>query len=256
METFAKNNGAKGLAYTKITATGLDTGIAKFLEPVTAELIKHVAAQPGDLLFFGADSRAVVNKTMGTVRSELGTRLNLKDPSKLAFAWITDFPFYEIDEKTGKLDFGHNPFSMPKGGLKAFEADDPLTIETNQYDLALNGYEILSGSIRNHDPEVMVKAFETVGYGREEVIRRFGALYNAFQYGAPPHGGWAIGIDRYFMVLIDEPNIRDTYAFPKSSSGLELMMNAPSEIPEADLKILGIDIRPELKAKQKTQNPE
>lgn len=253
METYAKQLGGKGLAYTKVTDDGLETGIAKFLAPVAQELIKSVGAKPGDLLFFGADEREVVWKVLGGVRSKVGDMLGLKDNSKLAFAWITDFPFYEKDEKTGKIDFGHNPFSMPKGGAEAFDAEDPLTIQSNQYDLALNGYEILSGSIRNHNPEILVKAFEVVGYGRDEILKRFGALYNAFQYGAPPHGGWAIGFDRMFMVLVDEPNIRDIYAFPKNSSGMDLMMNAPSELNEADMKVAGINLRPEVKLKLQKQ---
>jgi len=149
----------------------------------------------------------------------------------------------------GKLDFGHNPFSIPERGMEAFETNDPMTIRSNQYDLALNGYEILSGSIRNHDPELLVKAFEVVGYGEDEIKERFGAMYNAFQYGAPPHGGWAIGIDRYFMVLIDEPNIRDVYAFPKAANGMELMMNAPSPVTEQQLKENGIMLRPEVERK-------
>jgi aspartyl-tRNA synthetase len=251
METYAKQMGGKGLAYVKVTAAGLETGIAKFLAPVQQEILAATKAEPGDLIFFGADKYNVVCKVLGAVRSKLGDILNLKDPSKLAFVWVTDFPFYELDEKLGKIDFAHNPFSMPRGGLAAFNEPDPLKIGSNQYDLAVNGYEVLSGSIRNHDPEIMVKAFETVGYGREEVIKRFGALYEAFQYGAPPHGGWAIGFDRLFMVLIDEPNIRDTYAFPKNSNGMDLMMNAPSELSEEDLKVLGIDLRPEVKALQK-----
>jgi aspartyl-tRNA synthetase len=246
LETFAKQQGAGGLAYVKVAESGgqptLETGIAKFLEPVGASLIQFLKAKPGDLILFGADTRPKVNKVLGQVRSLLGEKLGLKDPHKLAFVWITDFPFFEVDEKSGKLDFGHNPFSMPKGGLSAFDAEDPLTIESLQYDLALNGYEAMSGSIRNHNPEVLIKAFEKVGYDRQTVERRFGALYEAFQYGVPPHGGWAIGFDRLFMILIDEPNIRDTYAFPLSSSGVDLLMNAPSELDPADLKVLKIRV--------------
>lgn len=243
MEEFAKQQGAKGLAYTKVTKEGLDSGIGKFLSAVAKNLIKAVGAKEGDLLFFGAGARKEVNKILGAVRTELGDRLELKDPNLLAFAWITDFPFYEMNEETGKLDFGHNPFSMPQGGMEAFNKEDPLEIKTIQYDLAVNGYEVLSGSIRNHNPEVLVKAFEVLGYDKDEVINRFGGLYNAFQYGAPPHGGWAIGIDRLFMVMIDETNIRDVYAFPKSSNGIDLMMNAPSVPPQEDLDLLGIEFK-------------
>lgn len=242
MEKFAKGEGAKGLAYVKVTKGGLESGIAKFVEPISAELIKATDAKDGDLIFFGADSRKAVNKVLGAVRLKLAEALELRDPKKLAFAWITEFPFYELDEKTGKIDFAHNPFSMPKGGIEAFNKENPLDIESNQYDVTLNGYEILSGSIRNHDPELMVKAFEIVGYGEEEVKRRFGGMYNAFQYGAPPHGGWAIGIDRMFMVFTDEPNIRDVYAFPTASNGEDLMMNAPSEADPVDLEVLGIEV--------------
>lgn len=251
METFAKLQGAAGLAYTKVTENGLDTGIAKFLQPVQSELIKATDAQPGDLLFFGADKYEKNCKIMGAVRSKLGDLLGLKDPTVLKFVWVTDFPFFEFDDKKNKIDFAHNPFSMPKGGIEGINAEDPLTVESYQYDLALNGYEVLSGSIRNHDPEILVKAFERVGYDRDTVIRRFGALYEAFQYGVPPHGGWAIGIDRMFMVLSDEPNIRDTYAFPLAANGVDLMMNAPSEVDDEDLKVVGLQIRPEVKAKMK-----
>lgn len=240
LEELAKQKDAKGLAYVKVGENSLETGVAKFLEPLQQEFVQAVDAKSGDIVIFVADSREIANKALGHVRSHLGDILNLKDPNKLSFAWITDFPFYEKDEKTGKLDFAHNPFSMPIGGMEAFAQSDPLEIQANQYDLALNGFEILSGSIRNHDPELLVKAFEVVGYDKQEVIRRFGGLYNAFQYGAPPHGGFAIGFDRFFMVLMDEPNIRDAYAFPKNSNGMDLMMDSPSEVPQHDLDVLGI----------------
>lgn len=241
MEAFAKQHGAKGLAYMKFTESKFESGIAKFMEPITADLAKALNLKGGELLLFGAGKNNEVNKILGAVRSETAEKMGLKDNSKLAFAWITDFPFFEENETTGELDFGHNPFSMPKGGMEAFETDDPYSIESEQYDIAVNGYEALSGSIRNHNPEILVKAFETVGYDKEEVIKRFGGMYNAFQYGAPPHGGWALGVDRLLMVLIDEPNIRDVYAFPKNSNGVDVMMDAPSIPPRQDMLDSGFE---------------
>ena len=193
LEQLAKEKGAKGLAYAKVISTGLDIGISRFLSPEIQKLIiDNLKAKDGDLIIFVADSLNIANKSLGYVRNYLGNLLKLTDPNLLSFAWITGFPFYEINDE-GKLDFVHNPFSMPKGGATALDSQDPLTIESMQYDLVLNGFELASGSIRNHEPETMVKAFEKVGYGREEVIKKFGGLYNAFHYGAPPHGGWAIG---------------------------------------------------------------
>lgn len=247
LESLAKEKGAKGLAYAKVTSGGLDSGISKFLpSTIQSELIKLVGATAGDILFFGADKLATVNKTLGYVRGTLGDLLSLKDPNNLSFAWITGFPFYEINDE-GKLDFGHNPFSMPEGGANALDSQDPLTIKSMQYDLTLNGFELASGSIRNHEPETMVKAFEKVGYGREEVIKKFGGMYQAFHFGAPPHGGWAIGIDRLLMLLLDESNIRDIYAFPLSSNGVDLLMNAPSVVDQKQLDDVGLKIVNEVK---------
>lgn len=247
LESSAKEKGAKGLAYAKVTASGLETGIAKFLSvDLQKELIAAAKAQVGDLLLFVADIPAVANKSLGYIRNILGDILNLKDKNILSFAWVTGFPFYEINDE-GKLDFGHNPFSMPKGGASALDNDDPLSIESMQYDLTLNGFELASGSIRNHEPETMVKAFEKVGYGRDEVIQKFGGLYQAFHFGAPPHGGWAIGIDRLLMLLLDESNIRDIYAFPLSSNGVDLLMNAPGFVDQKQLDEVGLVVKNEAK---------
>lgn len=241
LEELAKEKGAKGLAYVKVTESGLDSGISKFLEPLKNDLVKNLKLKAGDLLVFVADDLKVANKSLGYVRNLLGTMLNLTDPNLLSFAWITGFPFYEINDQ-GKLDFGHNPFSMPKGGIEALNSADPLTIESYQYDLTLNGFELASGSIRNHEPETLVKAFEVIGYGRDEVIKKFGGMYNAFHFGAPPHGGWAIGIDRLLMILLDESNIRDIYAFPLNSNGVDVMMNAPSVVDQQQLDDVGLTI--------------
>jgi len=242
LEELAKEKGAKGLAYAKVISNKLDIGISRFLSPeIQKEIINNTHATDGDLLIFVADNLNTVNKSLGYVRNYLGTLLKLTNPNDLSFVWVTGFPFYEINDE-GKLDFGHNPFSMPKGGSAGLDAKDPLTIESLQYDLTLNGFELASGSIRNHEPETMVKAFEKVGYGRDEVIKKFGGLFNAFHFGAPPHGGWAIGLDRLLMLLLDESNIRDIYAFPLSSNGVDVLMNAPSTVDQKQLDDVGLSI--------------
>jgi aspartyl-tRNA synthetase len=202
-------------------------------------------AEDGDIVFFGADKRLVVNKVLGRLRSEFANHFNLKDPNVIALAWIVDFPFYEWDDKANKLDFGHNPFSMPKGGVEALQVEDKLSIVADQYDMVMNGYEICSGAVRNHSPEVMYEAFGVLGYDKAYVDAKFGAMINAFKYGAPPHAGCAFGVDRILMELTGEQNIREVVAFPKNGSGVDVMMNSPSPVEDQQLKELRLQPRPE-----------
>jgi len=239
----AKGKGAKGLAYIVLEENGeLKSPIVKFLgEDLSQKIVAEVEAKSGDIIFFGADQWRVACESLGAVRNECGERLGLKDNKKAAWCWIVDFPMYDYSEiEEGRIDFGHNPFSMPQGGMKALEEKEPLEVLAYQYDLVINGFEASSGAIRNHDPEIMYKAFEIAGYSKEEVDKRFGAMIEAFKFGAPPHGGNAPGIDRILMVLQDLNSIRDIYAFPKDGSGKDLMMNSPSEIDEKQLKELNI----------------
>lgn len=242
----AKTKGAKGLAYIIVEENDeLKSPIIKFLgDDLAQKIAKEVDAKEGDIIFFGADEWRTVCASLGAVRGECANRLGLKDNKKAVWCWVVDFPMYDYSEiEDGRIDFGHNPFSMPQGGMKALEEKDPLEILAFQYDLVLNGFEASSGAIRNHEPEIMYKAFEIAGYPKEEVDKRFGALIEAFQFGAPPHGGNAPGIDRILMVLHDLNSIRDIYAFPKDGSGKDLMMNSPSEIDEKQLKELHIKKR-------------
>jgi aspartyl-tRNA synthetase len=235
----AKGKGAKGLAYIIVKEDGeLQSPIVKFLgEELARTLIAKAQAKAGDIVFFGADTWRTVCASLGAVRSECGTRLGLKDNTKAVWCWVVDFPMYDYSEiEEGKIDFGHNPFSMPQGGLKALEEQSPLDILAYQYDLIINGFEASSGAIRNHNPEIMYKAFAIAGYSKEEVDAKFGGMIRAFEYGAPPHGGNAPGIDRIFMVLQDLDSIRDIYAFPKDGKGKDLMMGSPCEIDEKQLK--------------------
>ncbi|MCK9393377.1 aspartate--tRNA ligase [bacterium] len=241
----AKGKEAKGLAYISIKENEISSPIIKFLgEELTQKIITEVDAKSGDIIFFAADEWKIACLSLGAVRNECANMLGLKDNTKAAWCWIVDFPMYSYSEiEAGKIDFEHNPFSMPQGGLKSLLEKNPLDILAYQYDLVLNGFEASSGAIRNHNPEVMYKAFEIAGYSKEEVDAQFGALIRAFEYGAPPHGGNAPGIDRILMVLSDLDSIRDIYAFPKDGKGKDLMMDSPSEISEKQLKELNIKMR-------------
>lgn len=241
----AKSEGAGGLAYITYQDGEAKSPIAKFLSEAELTAIQQqTGAVDGDAVFFGADTRPVVNAVLGRLRNEFATHFSLKDPSVVAFAWIIDFPFYEWDDHGKKLDFGHNPFGMPKGGLQALESAttdaDKLAIVADQFDMVMNGYEICSGGVRNHNPAVLYKVFDLLGFSESYVEEKFGAMLNAFKYGAPPHAGCAFGVDRILMELIDETNVRETLAFPKNGSGVDVMMDSPSTVDPAQLRELGL----------------
>ncbi|QHU91628.1 aspartate--tRNA ligase [Candidatus Saccharibacteria bacterium oral taxon 955] len=241
----AKSEGAGGLAYITYQDGEAKSPIAKFLsETELTGIQQKTGAADGDAVFFGADTRPVVNAVLGRLRNEFATHFNLKDPSVVAFAWIIDFPFYEWDDHGKKLDFGHNPFGMPKGGLQALESAttdaDKLAIVADQFDMVMNGYEICSGGVRNHNPAVLYKVFDLLGFSESYVEEKFGAMLNAFKYGAPPHAGCAFGVDRILMELIDETNVRETLAFPKNGSGVDVMMDSPSTVDPMQLNELGL----------------
>ncbi|MBD3360147.1 MAG: aspartate--tRNA ligase [Candidatus Buchananbacteria bacterium] len=239
----AKNKGAKGLAYI-IYEKEIKSPILKFLsDPEIKAITKKTKAKEGDIVFFGADNWKIASEALGAVREECGAYLGLKDSSKAAWLWICDYPMYDYSEmEEGKIDFSHNPFSMPQGGLKALEEKDPLEILAYQYDLVCNGFEISSGAIRNHDPETMYKAFAVAGYTKEQVDAKFGHMIKAFEYGAPPHGGCAPGLDRLLMVFWECPSIRDIYAFPKNGAAQDVMLGAPSEVSDKQLEELHIKL--------------
>ena len=243
----AKSEGAGGLAYITYIDGEAKSPIVKFLNENELSRIKEeTGAEDGDAIFFGADKREVVNKVLGRLRNEFADFFNFKDENKVALAWVVDFPFYEFDEKNKKVDFGHNPFSMPKGGVEALrnaKTDaEKLAIKADQYDMVMNGYEICSGAVRNHNPEVMYEAFGLLGYDKKYVEAKFGAMLNAFKFGAPPHAGCAFGLDRIFMILMNEDNIREVVAFPKNGSGVDVMMSSPSVVENDQLKELRIKI--------------
>ena len=240
--------GAKGLAWVKIEKDGtLAGGISKFItEEMKETLEKEYNAKENSSIFFIADEFTKAQKIAGLIRIELGKRLDLLEKNVYRFCYIVDFPMYELSDE-GTIDFSHNPFSMPQGGLEALETKEPLDILAYQYDLVCNGYEMASGAVRNHNPEIMVKAFEIAGYTEEDVKERFGALYNAFQYGTPPHAGAAPGVDRMVMLIANSTNIREIIAFPKNKRARDLLMRAPSAVSEKQLEDVHIQLRNEKK---------
>ena len=239
----AKTKDAKGLAYIILRDGEVSSPLLKFLgDDLTKKIIEQVGAKDGDIMFFGADKWMTACNALGAVRNECATRLGLKDPTKAAWCWVKDFPMYEYSELEKKIDFSHNPFSMPQGGMKALEESEPLDILAFQYDLVCNGYEISSGAVRNHRPDIMYKAFAIAGYTKEQVDKKFGGMIRAFEYGAPPHAGIAPGLDRLMMVLFDLDSIRDIYAFPKDGAARDVMMDSPSEVDEKQLKELHIKV--------------
>lgn len=243
-EAFAKSEGAKGLAWIVLRDGEMKGPIVKFLSDAEkAELAARTGAVEGDALFFGAGARAETNALLGKVRVYLANALNLIDTSLAAFCWIVDFPMFEWNEDEKKIDFSHNPFSMPQGGMEALLTKDPLDVLAYQYDVVCNGIELSSGAIRNHRPDIMLKAFEIAGYSGDVVKSKFPALWNAFHYGAPPHGGIAPGFDRIVMLLADEPNIREVIAFPLNQKAQDLLMGAPSPVTPRQLRELHLEIK-------------
>ena len=249
MNSFAQKEGLPGMGYIfwRDQGEGMEAAgpLAKNIGPERTEAIREqLGLGVGDAAFFLGGKPQAFERVAGKARDVIGEELNLTEQNRFAFAWIVDFPIYEKDEETGAIDFEHNPFSMPQGGMEALEGD-PLAVKGYQYDLACNGYEIVSGAIRNHKPEIMFKAFELAGYDEDEVRKRFGALVNAFQYGAPPHGGCAAGIDRIVMLLAGTSNIREVIMFPMNQRAEDLMMNAPSEPTSDQLMELGLRVIPQ-----------
>ena len=251
LNEWAREQGAGGLGYIAFDGDGAKGPIAKNLEPDRVEAIRTACGlATGDAVFFAAGKPDEAPKFAGSVRTRLGTELGLIEENAFRFCWIVDFPMYELNEETKRIDFSHNPFSMPQGELQALNERDPLTIGAYQYDIVCNGYEMASGAIRNHKAEIMLKAFEIAGYPGSAVEEQFGGMLNAFRYGAPPHGGMAAGIDRIVMLLANEPNLREVNLFPMNQQGEDLMMGAPSVIEPARLRELSIkiDLPPKAKA--------
>jgi aspartyl-tRNA synthetase len=248
LDAWAREQGAPGLGYVSLAESQARGPIAKFLDAERLGALRAATgAGPGDAVFFVCDKPDVADPLAGRLRVKLGEDLDLVEKNAFRFCWVIDFPMYEWDEEAKKIDFSHNPFSMPQGGLEALETQDPLTIKAYQYDIVCNGIELSSGAIRNHRPDIMFKAFEIAGYSRKEVEARFGGMLNAFRYGAPPHGGSAPGIDRIVMMLANERNLREVVAFPMNQQAQDLLMQAPSEVEPRRLRELHIklDLPPE-----------
>ena len=245
MLDFATDIGMKGLGYISVLAgMELKGPIVKFLSPEKqATLISMLSLKENDTLFFISDVPKLADRLAGQIRSELGKRLDLIDTSKFEMCFITDFPMYGISEETGKMEFTHNPFSMPQGEMEALETMDPLDIKAFQYDIVCNGVELSSGAVRNHRPDIMIKAFEIAGYTKEDIESNFSALFNAFHYGAPPHAGMAPGFDRIVMLLSEQESIREVVAFPMNSNAQDLLLGAPGTVTEQQLREIHIKMR-------------
>ena len=245
MEEFALSIGMKGLGYVKVTDDLLFDGpIDKFLKPGDREeLIRRNGSKAGDVIYFIADTAAEAPKLAGQIRTEVATRLDLIDKSRFDFCFIVDFPMYEQDEESGQIIFTHNPFSMPQGGMQALLEKDPTDVLAYQYDIVCNGVELSSGAVRNHDLDIMVKAFSIAGYSEDDLKEKFRSLYTAFQYGAPPHAGMAPGVDRMLMLLTEEENIREVIAFPMNSNAQDVLLGSPGEVSEQQLREVHIKLR-------------
>ncbi len=245
MEKYALEIGMKGLGYVKTTAEMTFLGpIDKFLRPGDREeLIARAGLKPDDILYFIADNEKQAARFAGQIRQEVAVRMDLIEKDAFRFCFVVDFPMYEQDEETGNIIFTHNPFSMPQGGMDALMNKDPLDILAYQYDIVCNGVELSSGAVRNRDLDIMVKAFSIAGYTEEDLKEKFAALYNAFQYGAPPHAGMAPGVDRMLMLLADEDSIHEVILFPMNSNAQDLLLDSPREVTEQQLREVHIKIR-------------